>query len=280
MFAPILEINTIYKTLPVYHKPCSSPAMTVLTRYLRLCLRPCLQLVLLGVFLRFFGLPAVERYQRMEVMVVSSRRDTGGIQAPAITIAALTGWKDGFHDLESKGSSNFNSYIEQKTYNQSETLNDVILGWKNESLLNQEGVVTEDFTVPPAGRYYTINILKKIGPNYMVDQLFVVLFNINYRIWIHDPNFFIITENPTFVPALLKVLEPNRTSSHYYCLTLTEVEELDVPEDPCNTDPDYSFQACVRKSLSSELGCRTKWDRWSHQDIPLCTEMEQFRYAS
>ena len=122
--------------------------------------------------------------------------------------------------------------------------------------MNQEGVVTEDFTVPPAGRYYTINILKKIGPNYMVDQLFVVLFNINYRIWIHDPNFFIITENPTFVPALLKVLEPNRTSSHYYCLTLTEVEELDIPEDPCNSD--YNFQACVMESLSSQVGCRTE----------------------
>ena len=54
------------------------------------------------------------------------------------------------------------------------------------------------------------------------------------------------------------------------------MEELDLPEDPCNTDPDYNFQACVRESLSSQVGCRTKWDRWSHKDIPLCTEMEQF----
>ena len=75
----------------------------------------------------------------------------------------------------------------------------------------------------------------------------------------------------------MKIVEPNNTSSHYYNLALTEVEELDLPEDPCNTDPDYNFQACIKESLSSQVGCRTRWDRWSHKDMPLCTNMEQFR---
>ena len=30
-------------------------------------------------------------------------------------------------------------------------------------------------------------------------------------------------------------------------LELTEVEELDLPEDPCNPDPDYNFQAGCRQ---------------------------------
>ena len=73
------------------------------------CLHLSMQLVLLAIFLHYFGLPAVSRYQRREVMVVSSRRDTGGIQAPAITIAAmspedLSGWKDGFNQYLSNES--------------------------------------------------------------------------------------------------------------------------------------------------------------------------------
>ena len=125
--------------------------------YILPCLRPALQVVLLVIFLHYFGVPAVSRYQRREVMVVSSRRDTGGIQAPAITISALSpedlsGWKSGFEDASITCISNISSIaqkcIEQKTYNQSETLNDVTLGYvKRQSLLNQDGLVTEDFTV-------------------------------------------------------------------------------------------------------------------------------------
>ena len=126
-------------------------------------------------------------------------------------------------------------------------------------------------------KYYTLNISKQIGQNTGKNQLFISLFHTNYKIWIHDPNFFIINNNPSSIPFLMKLEEPSKTSSHYYRLFLTEVEELDLPEDPCNPDPSYSFQACVRRSLSSQVGCRTRWDRWSHKDMPLCTQVEQFR---
>ena len=43
----------------------------------------------------------------------------------------------------------------------------------------------------------------------------------------------------------------------FFTLTLTEVEELYLAEDLFNTDPAYNFQACVRESLSSQVGCRT-----------------------
>ena len=53
--------------------------------------------------------------------MVSSRRDTGGIQAPAITIAALSpkdlsGWKDSFYDAISTCISNISSCIEEKKH--------------------------------------------------------------------------------------------------------------------------------------------------------------------
>ena len=38
--------------------------------------RPALQLILLVVFLFFFGLPAIATYRRKEVLVVENKRDT------------------------------------------------------------------------------------------------------------------------------------------------------------------------------------------------------------
>ena len=68
------------------------------TSYLFHSLRPLLQVVLLVTFLVFFGLPAITRYQAKRVVVVLSKRDTEGIVAPTISIAAWNpetknGWK-------------------------------------------------------------------------------------------------------------------------------------------------------------------------------------------
>ena len=41
-----------------------------------------LQILLLVIFLYFFGLPALERFQRKEVMMVDTEKDTGGIYLP------------------------------------------------------------------------------------------------------------------------------------------------------------------------------------------------------
>ena len=60
-----------------------------------------LHIVLFVIFLRFFGIPSVEKYLDMETIVISSEEQTNGIEAPAITFAALKnnggavamGWK-------------------------------------------------------------------------------------------------------------------------------------------------------------------------------------------
>ena len=41
--------------------------------------KPFFQLILLATFLYFFGLPAIERYRKKEVLVVEKKRDTGEI---------------------------------------------------------------------------------------------------------------------------------------------------------------------------------------------------------
>ena len=223
-------------------------------------------------------------------MVMKSRRDTGGIRAPAITLAPKfppSSW-NGLKMNSSEGFDLIEKYcqdervedcIEKKTFNIEEAITDVILGFTDtKSLSIQKNLWTEDFTYSRAGRYYTLNISEKLGPNDETDQLFLCLnYGLNFRIYVHDPFYFILNDNPVGLQNEIIIINPNTSYSHFYRLAMTEVEELDVPDDPCNSDPDYNFQACVKGSLSSKVGCRTPWDQWSHRDKPLCKDIKQYR---
>jgi hypothetical protein len=61
--------------------------------------KPTLHIVLLLIFLFFFGLPSINRFNAKEVITVTSKKLTGGISAPAISLVALNprtkvGWRD------------------------------------------------------------------------------------------------------------------------------------------------------------------------------------------
>ena len=62
-----------------------------------------------------------------------------------------------------------------------------------------------------------------------------------------------------------------------YAFALTEVDEFNVPHDPCNEDPDYNFRKCLKESFTMRIGCRTKWDDVQHKDLPLCATMKEFK---
>ena len=110
---------------------------------------------------------------------------------------------------------------------------------------------TEDFEVAWPGRVQTLEIERRIGPNDGIDQQFVLLnCGFTYKIYIHDPEYFVSNTNPVGLPTLRLKLNPNQTFNHFYRLALTEVEELDLPEDPCNTDLEYNFHGCIKESLS------------------------------
>ena len=66
----------------------------------------------------------------------------------------------------------------------------------------------------------------------------------------------------------------------YYPFALTEVEEMDVPHDPCNDNPDYNFRACVKESFAKKIGCKTKWDYFENNNLQPCTTIQQFRFKT
>ena len=256
------------------------------SRLLLFGLKPTLQLVLLLVFLRYFGLPAVEEYRASKVMVVESRKASGGIPVPGVTIMAGTNppwssWRGRLLGGVGQVCANFTSYgslhncLENTLYNQTDFIHGVVKGFTRKLPVTE--YLREDFVMSTNGRMFTFDMPHKIGPNYKEDQLFFLLkYDLSYCIHIHDSKFYLGIYNPIFPIQRLSEINPNASANYFYYPMLTEVEELDLPEDPCNPDPDYNFQACVRGSFSSQVGCRTRWDRWS-QDLPTCTTIQQFR---
>ena len=83
--------------------------------------------------------------------------------------------------------------------------------------------------------------------------------------------------NPLSLPYIIIDLETNSSYNQYHTMTLTEHRELDVPQDPCEEDPGYNFQACVKESLSSKVGCRSKWDQWSDRAKLPCSDLAMYK---
>ena len=247
-----------------------------------------IQLWLFGLFLHIFGLPALERFNDKKVVVVNSFRRSGGTPAPAVTIAVAgknaNGWKDKlvFNEFMRKICKDANTTvidcIESQTYNTSEIVKRVKLGLGHFATEVKEPW-KENFSNAFAGRTYTLDISKNIKTNDIHENpLRIVLkSNLLYDLYIHDPKFFIVSRNPDPVyPVVHKNVDP-KDLPYLYPFTLTEVEELNVPHDPCNEDPDYNYRECIRESFSRRIGCKTKWGKVSTKDLPLCADIQQFR---
>ena len=114
-------------------------------------------------------------------------------------------------------------------------------------MLGQEDLIKEGLAIlgspaPPA-KFFTIDVGKRVGPDFNKDQLFIELhLKRNYKIFIHDPKFFTLNYLITALPSLQRDIFVDNTECHYYAMVMTEVEELDLEADPCKKDGEYNFQ--------------------------------------
>ena len=261
---------------------------------LQTILKLIIQMWLFGLFLYFFGQPALKRYQEKEVVVVTSRQNINGIQAPAVTIAVSrkgikTGWKkDGWAGFvqtlcnDANDTKTIVSCIEQQTYNLSDIATRVTLGANGFFREVKNPNWTEDFTHNYAGRTYTLDLPIKFKSNSFSDNLLKIGMKTlcgHYEIYIHDPTYFYVTRNPEpGHPSIRKVVNGEFGGNpSIYLFALTEIVELNVPHDPCNEDPDYNFRKCLKESFATKIGCRTKWDDVQLKDLSLCASIEQFK---
>ena len=113
-------------------------------------------------------------------------------------------------------------------------------------MLGQEDLIKEGLAIlgsPAPAKFFTIDVGKRVGPDFNKDQLFIELhLHRNYKIFIHDPKFFTLNYLITALPSLQRDIFVDNTECHYYAMVMTEVEELDLEADPCKKDGEYNFQ--------------------------------------
>ena len=229
--------------------------LTLIRILLQRAARPALQLILLVIFLFFFGLPAIETYQKKEVIVVEHKKDSDGISFPAIT---LTAWvqeetKKCYHTNQSAEATE--KCIEDNSLTTSDIFKGIIRGFGTQVPLNvSKDMWTEDSTNYWTGRYYTLNLPLTIGPNDFTDQIYILLSNssLHYQIFIHDPKFFFYSDNPGF-PMETRSFSTISSFNHFYRISLIEMNELDVPWDRCYTGQDFNFNECVKENIAKKV---------------------------
>ena len=173
--------------------------------------RVLLQILLLATFLYFFGLPAIYRFLRNEVIVVETSKETNGVPFPAITISVVDQIKN--YSCFDRNVS-VADCLEKVTLNRSNVLKSVILGWsKRQEIVIDGENMREDFTSVFPGIYFTLELPIKIGPNDHNDQLFLGLnTNLTYVVFVHDPEYFMFNLNPVAIPAATKKFQHTKKS--------------------------------------------------------------------
>ena len=259
-----------------------------------------LHLLLFLLFLIFFGVPSIEKYLERKTIVITSEEQTNGIEAPAITFVpsnySIYGWKTVEENLEDPtpyfdmvdhcqklNTTDMESCISRDTFQLADFLRAARLGFYSEkrSFLNETSFSswTMDITVPYMGRHFTLKPSQKITRNSSDTPAFFLNANFSYSVFVHDENFFLVNYNPMALPSRVWVIKgaKEKGGSIFYKITLTKHKRLNLDERPCEEDPRYNFNTCVKEKLSAKVGCMLPWDKWSRQEREICAKDQQFR---
>ena len=259
-----------------------------------------LHLVLFLLFLAFFGVPSIEKYLERKTIVIFSEEQTNGIEAPAITFApsnfSIFGWRtvnesmndpttsfDMVHHCQKLNTTDIESCISRDTFQLDDFMKVARLGFYGEehSFLNESSssLWTEDITIPFMGRHFTLKPSQVVTRDPSDTLAFFLDAGFSYSVFIHDENFFLINYNPMALPSRVWIVkgETHEGGAYYYKITLTKHKRLNLEGRPCEEDPRYNFNTCVKKKLSAKVGCRLSWDKWSRQEREICTTDQQFR---
>ena len=275
--------------------------------YLLATLKVLLQVVLLMVFLWYFGLPALEKYHDKRVMIVSTKESRGGIPGPHVTVCRRKPNITSIEDCRDAGD--VGDCILARTFNQSETVTMVDIGYDTKTPLMNSSLWSEDVAYVKYGRCHTINVPGRVSTNYKQHELTfhlkqhdysrddaatpatpVILSTIKatvdcdsvddedsyynaYDMYVHDGNF-ILNENFFGLPKMYKWVSKATKNyvTHFY---MVEHHRMNLPGSPCKDDLTYSFVSCVKKSLSSQVGCKLPWDT-STPDQEDCSTIDQY----
>ena len=237
-----------------------------------------LQLTLLGIFTYFFGVPSLIKYHESKMLISVSQHTSDSIPSPAVTICGkdldTKTWGD-VNSLDSAlDSCNSSDNVFKCVQNKAWAIEDVVLGAQKgynlkENIMNNSLWQTEFLKEYSC---FTFESTMMVGTNYYVDELHFFLNNrMAYKIYIHSATFFLPN---VFSEVLVNGFEviPPKDCKRYFRLTLTETQELNTADDPCEAEAGYSFTRCVEKSIATKVGCGLGRSR-----EPICYTKEQYR---
>ena len=255
--------------------------------------------LLFVLFMAFFGIPSIEKYRKKETIVLSSEKMTNGIEAPAITFVPLdrnTGY--GFKKKSNQTSSMMNRYtmtflldhcqeinqpdLENCISNDSFALTDFLKTASFKLAVSSFGKLnksqwSEDILQASNGKMFTWNP-QRIITRHWEDFIFLSVYrNLNYYIFIHDIDFYIISSSPRGATKAYWEVNGETMQNHYKEIALVKHKRLNLERQPCEEDEDYRFLDCVKESLAEQVGCRLPWEKATRQDREVCTKREQFK---
>ena len=254
-------------------------------------------LILLIIFIFFFGIPSWKKFQAKEVMI--NQRKINQIEGitPAVTICALNtvtlqGWKyshikkendkkkgnakdnrnkrnalkddeaedditlsnyrNSFLSLHCEGSQLLDDCINKETFNLTETIKFARAGgFPYRNIINTTFWIDE-LSFFGSGKCHTLNNSVSLGSS---EFQFILYRSLTYQVFLHDPNYFMISANPSTIPNLYLEFDGIEGNQLVYIEAVRHIN-IDRPDQPCNNQKDYSFTACVKTSVSRKIGCR------------------------
>ena len=134
----------------------------------------------------------------------------------------LPGNPDTFQFVEQQcgAAEDIAACIEEKTYNQSAIIKDIILGFSAQTSMTSQELWSEDFTHTFYGMGHTLNMETKLNPDDETTQLFIIFQDLsNYmvislnmmhssfnhtvcQVYIHDKDYFLVNANPYGLPSI------------------------------------------------------------------------------
>ena len=243
----------------IHRAPCWDATMA---RHIFLFSKLFVVVVLLAVFIRYFGLNSMERYHEKKVYVTSTQKLEEFIPAPALTICPMNSFPDvpdeemmtmgnPFEVLCGSGDGNASAIVdcvENLAYN----LTDLVE-------LEAKGSMPkfrEEPATGPVAEHWKVEFINgrglclihqshdHFGSDDWAHAIVVRLKpDLEYNLFIHDPNFFVLSHNPGL--GLNKLFLKMKTSI-FVKLTVVEHHNLDVPNKQCIPQAGYSFTGNIK----------------------------------
>ena len=222
-----------------------------------------------------FGLPCIKKFFANEITVSEFVEKKTSLKPPAVTICPLM-WKPDSPPImplghfknncgDASGANDFSDCVANKTSGINEVVVSATQGYQSNVVSNlsvsDPGLWSSDLTMAMFGRCYALNYDQLLKVDQETDSIVINLVPENYYVFLHDPDFFLVTINALTMPTQFLTVNKLNDGS-YLGLAFERVDrvKLNRLETPCNPSPDYKFTSCVKQSLAKIVNCSLPWN--------------------